>query len=185
VGGGLVLCVLSDLGTLENKCPPESGSKIMNQRKTMKLILAETSELCARRSWQKAALVSRLRHDAVAAGNHHVARLLGAAKDRHILRAIELAGDYVRVVEATDDSRFYSVRFRGERIRALHLPKDRLLLGGAEADCTSQVQRTNYGPATVMPADFQAKFALPRRGKYEQCDREAAEEARQDSERAG
>jgi hypothetical protein len=110
----------------------------MSQRKTMELILAETRELCARRSWQKAALVSRLRHAAVAAGNHYVARLWGAAKDRHILRAIELAGDYICVVEATDDSRFYSVRFRGERIRALHLPKDRLLLGGAQTDRKSQ-----------------------------------------------
>jgi hypothetical protein len=99
----------------------------------MRAILAETCDSCARLCWQKAVLVSQLRHGAVSAGNYHAAKLWGAAKDWHMLRAIELAGDYVRVVEATDNARLYSVRFRGERVRALHLPKDRLPHGGARA----------------------------------------------------
>ena len=100
----------------------------MIRRKTFKEIVEEVRESCARLSWRKAALVSKLRHAAIAVGNRRIARRCGAAKDRHILRAIELAGDRIRVVEATDDNRLYSVRFRGERVHALHLPKDRLAM---------------------------------------------------------
>jgi hypothetical protein len=77
----------------------------------------------ARRSWRKAAMFGNLRRLAQAKGRHRMARRCGAAKNRHILRALELAGDSIHVVEATDDCRFYSVRFPGERIHALHLPR--------------------------------------------------------------
>lgn len=102
----------------------------MKTRKTMKQIVAESRDFCARLSWRKAAVIGNLRHVAASAGDHGVARLCAAAKDKFMLRAIELAGHRIQIQEATDDPRFYSVRFRGERIRALHMPKDRLLLGG-------------------------------------------------------
>ena len=98
------------------------------RRQTFAQMVNEVRLDAARRSWRKAAIFGNLRHLARAKRNHRMARRCGAAKNRHILRALELASDCIDVVEATDDSRLYSVRFPGERIGALHLPRSEVAI---------------------------------------------------------
>jgi hypothetical protein len=100
-----------------------------SSKPTFAEILEETRDEAARAAWRRAALVSKLRHAAVATGNYRAARAFAAAKVRSMHRAIELAGNQITIVCASDDPvRLYSVRFTGEKAHALHIPKQRLAI---------------------------------------------------------
>ena len=91
----------------------------VHPRTTFRELFEDTRLAAADAIWQRAIQVSKLRHLACLNERSRLARRLGEVKAKLIYEVCRLAPELVRIINASDHDRLFSVHFRASR---LHLP---------------------------------------------------------------